>query len=104
MEKDVRSAERGRRTSITRLKEARKAGYTIPDLATAFRNVRVDEDDAEGAKTGKDAHDGQTGQVLTNEERAAKKKESRARAKEAWKAEDKAKRAKLQEDTTHTTS
>ena len=73
LEKDVRSAERGRGTSITRIKEARKAGYTIPDLATAFRNVRVD-DGADGeATSSKDAHEGQTGQALTKQERAERR-------------------------------
>lgn len=96
LEKDVRSAQNGRGTSITRIKEARKAGYTIPDLATAFRNVKLEEGSAAAEAKIKEAHEGQTGQALTNKQRTQQRKELRAKAKEVWKAAEKAKKAKLQ--------
>lgn len=66
LEKDVRSKQRGRLTSIWRLKEARAAGYKIPELETAMRNVRIQE---EKSKDGEEAHKGQVGQIITAKER-----------------------------------
>jgi small subunit ribosomal protein S17 len=90
LEKDVRSAERGRLTSKWRLKEAQKAGHAIPDLETAMRGVRLEE---ERRAEGGEAHRGQAGQAVTSKER---RRVERVKTKEEVKAEAKVKRAKAQ--------
>lgn len=105
LEKDVRSKQRGRLTSIWRLKEARAAGYKIPDLETAMRNVRLQEaEEAEKqAKQGGQAHSGHTGQMKTARElkrlqrakTAAAEKEAEQKLKQAKKQTDSEKREKI---------
>ncbi|KAF2478134.1 uncharacterized protein BDR25DRAFT_308945 [Lindgomyces ingoldianus] len=95
LEKDVRAAERGRRTSKLRLQAAKEKGYEIPDLEAALRNVRIREAEeaAKGNKGTTQAHTGQVGQVLTAKER---RRQDRERAKGERKAEAEAKRSKKQ--------
>ncbi|KAF2746925.1 nucleic acid-binding protein [Sporormia fimetaria CBS 119925] len=75
LEKDVRSAAAGRLTSKWRLKEAKGAGYQIPDLVDAMRNVRLQEE----AEAAAEAHKGQAKQMLSAREI---KRLERARIKE----------------------
>jgi len=98
LEKDVRSKERGRLTSIWRLKEARAAGYTIPDVETAMRNVRLQEaEEAEKqAKASGQAHAGQSGQMQTAREKKRLQREKTAEAERE--AVSKLKQAKNQTD------
>lgn len=95
LEKDVRSKQNNRLTSIWRLQEAKKAGYEIPDLETAMRNVRLEEQKKlEKEREGKNvSHQGQGGQVLTSKDR---RRAEREKTKADMKAEDRAKRMKDQ--------
>lgn len=99
LEKDVRSKERGRLISVWRLKEARAAGYKIPDLETAMRNVRLQEAEeaAKLSKKGGQAHSGQTGQMQTAAELKRLQRAKTAAAEKA--AEAKLKEAKKQIET-----
>jgi small subunit ribosomal protein S17 len=82
-------------TSIWRLKEARKAGYQIPDLETAMRNVRLQEaiEAEKQPKGGKQAHAGQAGQMVTAKER---RKEQGEKTKAEIQSEEKVKNAQDQ--------
>ncbi|KAF2272128.1 nucleic acid-binding protein [Westerdykella ornata] len=94
LEKDVRSKERGRLTSIWRLKEARRAGYKIPDLETAMRNVKLEQEVEETEGEGnKEAHKGQVGQMATAKQRNRARGE---KAKEEALAQEEVKQAKNQ--------
>ncbi|KAF2012246.1 nucleic acid-binding protein [Aaosphaeria arxii CBS 175.79] len=92
LEKDVRSAQKGRVTSIRRIKEARQAGFEIPDLETAMRNVKLGEADA--VKEADEAHKGQAGQIITSKER---RRQAREKTKDERRAEEKLKKSKTQE-------
>ncbi|KAF2652286.1 nucleic acid-binding protein [Lophiostoma macrostomum CBS 122681] len=93
--KDVRSKERGRMTSVWRLKEAHKAGHEIPDLESAMANIRLQEAEAavKARKGRSEAHQGQVGQQLSANE---KKRLERQKNRLERQAEEKAKNAKLQ--------
>lgn len=97
LEKDVRSKQRGRLTSIWRLKEARAAGYKVPDLESAIRKLKLHEE-AEAERTTKsggsgEAHKGQAGQELTAKERRRAEREKTGAER---KAEERAKKAAQQ--------
>ncbi|KAF2244710.1 nucleic acid-binding protein [Trematosphaeria pertusa] len=93
--KDVRSAERGRRTSIERLAQARKQGYKIPSLSEAMANVRIAEEEERMGREGgrKERHGGQAGQILTAKERRV---ERGRETKEERGAEKKVREASVQ--------
>ncbi|KAF2195530.1 nucleic acid-binding protein [Zopfia rhizophila CBS 207.26] len=94
LEKDVRAALRGRRTSILRLKEAEKQGLEIPELETAMRNVRLTEaGEKEKSVKREEAHKGQVGQMITAREKRRIQREKTAGEREA---EGKLKDAKVQ--------
>lgn len=87
LEKDVRSAARGRTTSKLRIKEARKQGLEIPDLESAMRNTKLMEaEDAARLESGGSKNKAPIGHRQTNKE---KKKEEREKAGAARKAEAK---------------
>jgi small subunit ribosomal protein S17 len=77
------------------LKEARKAGYKIPDLEHAMRNVtlREAEEAARKAKESGEAHKGQTGQMVSAKDRRAARREQTEAEKQAA---EKVKQAKSQ--------
>lgn len=88
--KDVRSAERGRDTSIQRLAQAKKQGLRIPSLEEAMEGLRTFE---ENERVRIEAHGGQKGQAkAAHEKRLAQGKKTKAEVK----AEEKAKAAKKQ--------
>lgn len=94
--KDVRSAEKGRLVSQLRLKQAAKQGRTIPTLEQAMEGLRLYEEDlrARGVGAGKkEKHKGQAGQQMT---RKLRRMEEGRKIKEEKKAEEKAKKAKVQ--------
>lgn len=73
--KDVRSADRGRQTSIARLSQARRQGYEIPSLEEAMANLKVSEqEEMRGRQEGRaEKHRGQAGQIVSNKERRVEK-------------------------------
>lgn len=66
--KDVRSAAKGRQTSLQRLAEARRQKLQIPSLEEAMANVRIAEEEKQN-KTKGEANKGQTEQTETRKER-----------------------------------
>ncbi|KAH8699406.1 hypothetical protein GQ44DRAFT_718158 [Phaeosphaeriaceae sp. PMI808] len=94
--KDVRSAEKGRLTSIQRIALARKQGLPIPTLDEAMKGLRLYEKDLEirGVGAGKEEkHKGEVGQRLTAKQR---RMEQGKKAKAEGKAEGKVKNARKQ--------
>lgn len=95
--KDVRSAQRGRQASIDRLKEAKKQGHTIPTLEEAMRGLKMFEQDLKdrGIGVGKEEkHKGEAGQQMTGKQR---RMEEGKKLKEEAKAEEKARKARVQQ-------
>lgn len=94
--KDVRSAAKGRQTSLQRLAEARRQKLKIPSLEEAMANVKITEEVEEVGK-GKggraEAHDGQTGQAETKKNRRI---EAGRETVEEKKADQEVKRARSQ--------
>jgi small subunit ribosomal protein S17 len=95
LEKDMRAKQRGRLTSIWRLKEARKAGYQLPDLETAMKNVRIQEQVEEQKRSEEkgEKHSGDVGQAVTAKER---RRAEREKTKGERAAEERVKRVKAQ--------
>jgi small subunit ribosomal protein S17 len=89
--KDVRSAAKGRQTSLQRLAEARRQKLQIPSLEEAMANVRIAEQDDKGGKG--DAQKGRAGLAETRKERRI---EAGRERKEEKKAEAKVKRERAQ--------
>lgn len=90
--KDVRAAERGRTTSLQRLKEAKKQHVRIPTLEEATEKMRLHQElqkTQAANRTGTQAHPGQGGQKETKRERKkAEKVKSRAERHAAERAEN----------------
>ncbi|KAF2445874.1 nucleic acid-binding protein [Karstenula rhodostoma CBS 690.94] len=89
--KDVRSAAKGRQTSLQRLAEARRQKLQIPSLEEAMANVRIAEQQEKAGKN--EAHKGHTGQAETRKERRI---EAGRERKQEKKAEAQVKRARAQ--------
>ena len=83
--KDVRSAAKGRQTSLQRLAEARRQKIQIPSLEEAMANVRIAEQE-EVAKA--EARTGQTGLAETRKERRIQA----GRARKEWEKAEKARK------------
>ncbi|KAF1848265.1 nucleic acid-binding protein [Cucurbitaria berberidis CBS 394.84] len=80
--KDVRSAERGRQTSVQRLTQAKKHGLEIPTLEEAMNGLRVHTENEKRLAEG--AGKGQSGQARTTKERSiAQGKKAKAEVKVA---------------------
>ncbi|KAJ4375242.1 hypothetical protein N0V83_002328 [Neocucurbitaria cava] len=89
--KDVRSAERGRQTSVQRLTLAKKQGLEIPTLEEAMAGLRVhtEKEKRIAEAVGKEAHKGQAGQAKTAKERSiAQGKKTKQEAKAEHKVKD----------------
>lgn len=89
--KDVRSAERGRQTSVQRLTLAKKQGLEIPTLEEAMAGLRVhtEKEKRIAEAAGKEAHKGQAGQAKTAKERSiAQGKKTKQEAKAEHKVKD----------------
>jgi small subunit ribosomal protein S17 len=92
--KDVRSAARGRKTSVQRLLHAEKQGYTIPTLEEAQAKLKAHELEQVGReKDGKQAHKGQIGQLATARQMRVK---AGVKSKADKSAEEKLKSARQQ--------
>lgn len=88
--KDVRSARRGRQTSIQRLQQAKAQGLRIPTFEEAMAGLNEFEKEQQERK---EAHAGQAGQVKTAK---ARRVVAGKKTKEEVKAEEKVKSAKKQ--------
>ena len=82
LEKDIRSAARGRSISKLRIKEARRQGHEIPTLEEAMRNVRLMEEEARRRDESEGKKEEPIEQTQTNRER---KREEREKVGEARK-------------------
>jgi small subunit ribosomal protein S17 len=94
--KDVRRAERGRHVSQQRLKQAQHQGREIPTLEEAMEGLRLYKEDLRARGVGvskEEKHKGQAGQQMTRKQR---RMEEGKKLKEEKKAEEKAKRARVQ--------
>jgi small subunit ribosomal protein S17 len=93
--KDVRSAGRGRQTSVQRLLHAEKRGFKIPTLEEAQAKLKAHEELArvQREKDGKQAHKGQAGQLATGRQR---KVQGGVKSKADKQAEEKVKIARKQ--------
>lgn len=91
----MRSAARGRDTSIQRIQLARSQGLQIPTLEEAQASAKAYEADlkARGLGAKDEAHKGQSGQRATAKERRVKEGK---KTKEEVKAEEKIKRGRKQ--------
>ncbi|KAL6707805.1 hypothetical protein ACN47E_003705 [Coniothyrium glycines] len=89
--KDVRSAQRGRDTSIQRLALAKKQGLAIPSLEEAMAGLKGFEKEQEERR---ESLGGQAGQVKTAKERRAE--EAGRKTKAEVRAEQKVKAARKQ--------
>ncbi|KAF2711549.1 nucleic acid-binding protein [Pleomassaria siparia CBS 279.74] len=85
LEKDVRSAERGRKVSKDRIKEARRQGIRIPDLEEAMRNTRLMEEEEKRREAGGGSKIKEP--IEHTQTKQEKKREEREKVGEARKAE-----------------
>ncbi|KAF1916361.1 hypothetical protein BDU57DRAFT_516428 [Ampelomyces quisqualis] len=95
--KDVRSAQRGRQVSKSRLKEAARQGHEIPTLEEAMRGLKMYEQDLKDRGIGmttEEKHTGQVGQQLAEKQRRMEKGE---KSRKEIKTEEKVKSARDQQ-------
>lgn len=87
--KDVRSAERGRQTSVQRLALAKRQGLTIPSMAEALQGTKAFE---EAERERIEASGGKRGQGKTTKERSVEKGKQKQAVVQAGKKAKEAKR------------